>query len=277
MVLCPRNKDALKQQKNKTPATPPFAKRSLGQNFLTDPNYIRKIIFAVDPQPGDRIVEIGPGRAALTSDLVRSGAEVLAIELDRDLVPILEEKFRERSNFMLLERDALQVDFMELAVTGKLKLVANLPYYISTAILQHLIDQENAFLGMVLMFQREVVERITAAPGDSSRGFLSVMVEAFLVAEKLFDVPPSAFRPAPKVWSSVVRLTPKVDSSDVPKNLRKVASFAFRQPRKTILNNLKPAFANSLAAIEAANINPRLRPEQITLEQWIALSRALDR
>ena len=182
-----------------------YAKKSFGQNFLVDRNYIDKIIQALDPQAGEAIVEIGPGRGALTEQLVEKAGRVAAVELDKDLIKPLAEKFASHENFRLIEADALTVDFTELAQIeadgSKLKLVANLPYYISTAILQKLIEHRAAFSQMILMFQREVVERITAAPGDSERGFLTVLTEAYLNTQKLFDVPPAAFRPAPKTDS----------------------------------------------------------------------------
>ncbi|MDQ6788067.1 MAG: 16S rRNA (adenine(1518)-N(6)/adenine(1519)-N(6))-dimethyltransferase RsmA, partial [Acidobacteriota bacterium] len=197
-------------QSSKFKTRKPFAKKSFGQNFLVDQNYIDKIIGALNPQKGETIIEIGAGRGALTEKLVESGAKIIAIELDRDLIPLLKNKFGACENFELVEADALKFNFHELTKAKdqkpKTKLVANLPYYISTAILQRLIEQREAFSEMILMFQREVVERITAQAGNSERGFLTVLVEAYLTTEKLFDVPPAAFRPAPKVQSAVVRL-----------------------------------------------------------------------
>ncbi|NJM52793.1 MAG: ribosomal RNA small subunit methyltransferase A, partial [Blastocatellia bacterium] len=169
-----------------------FAKKSLGQNFLIDQNYIQKIVSALNPQPDETIIEIGPGRGALTKHLVESGANIIAIELDRDLIPLLQNEFENYENFKVIEEDALQVDFSELAkfkeARSKVKLVANLPYYISTAILQRLIEQREVFSEFVLMLQREVVERITAESGNSERGFLTVLVEAYCESQKLFDV-----------------------------------------------------------------------------------------
>jgi dimethyladenosine transferase len=257
---------------------PVFAKKSFGQNFLVDRNYISKIISALNPKEGERIIEIGSGRGALTEELLASGAEVKAVELERDMIAVLREKFDGRENFQLIESDALKVDFRELArnsesenSNSKAKLVANLPYYISTAILQKLIEEREAFSEMVLMFQREVVERITARAGDSERGFLTVLTEAFLKTEKLFDVPPSAFRPAPKVWSAVVRLVPKNESFIEDEELfRTLASAAFKQKRKTIFNNLK---ASNIAAdwtetLRAAQVEPGRRAESLSLDEW---------
>ena len=251
----------------------PYAKRSLGQNFLTDRNYIEKIIKAVRPSAADTIVEIGPGRGAMTDMLVMSGAKIVAIELDRDLIPLLRDRFSKHDEFRLVEQDALTVDFLALsqAEGKKLKLVANLPYYISTAILQHLIDHRDAFSEMILMFQREVVERIIANPGNPDRGFLSVLVQAHLNADPLFDIPPTAFRPVPKVWSTVVNFTPSSASSETDRSFKSVVSEAFRQPRKTIVNNLKSRYPHVREALDNCNVDPNLRPEALTGDQWDCL------
>src|SRR3989440_10616048 len=183
------------------------SKKRFGQNFLADERVVERIIQEVRPREDETIIEIGPGRGALTSRLVENAGRLVAIEFDRDLIPLLQEKFGARKNFTLAEADALAVDLCALIEpAGKARVVANLPYYISTAILQRLIEQRACLTEMVLMLQREVVERITAPPASSERGFLSVLVEAYCEAETLFDVAPTAFRPVPKVWSSVVRL-----------------------------------------------------------------------
>lgn len=259
----------------------PYAKKSLGQNFLVDQNYIRSIIDAVDPSPSDTIIEIGPGRGAITERLVGSGANVIAVELDRDLVPRLIDQFRESSNFQAIEADATQVDFVELTTTisgsairnPRFKLVANLPYYISTAILQHLAAQRAVFSSLVLMFQKEVVDRINARPGSSERGFLTVLVESSFEVEKLFDVPPNAFRPVPKVTSAVARLTPKPQLVEDEPALRELLSTSFAQKRKTILNNLKALFPDASAILERSAIDPSRRAESLELEEWLRLLR----
>lgn len=156
-----------------------------------------------------------------------------------------------------------------------MKLVANLPYYISTAILQKLVEQRECFSEMILMFQREVVERITARVGNSERGFLTVLTEAYLETEKLFDVPPSAFAPAPKVWSAVVRLRPKANIGiENEARFRKIASAGFRQKRKTILNNLKNEFRNIDQVLDECGIDRQRRAETLTLEEWRCLARS---
>ena len=259
-----------------------FAKRSLGQNFLTDSNIIKKIVEAVNPAPTDTIIEIGPGRGALTERLIEFRAQVIAIELDRNLVPYLKEIFASRSNVQVVEGDALDVDLEMIlsasdrsAASGNAKVVANLPYYISTAILQRLSDQRHLFSELVLMFQREVVERITAKPGNSERGYLTVIVEACFDVEKLFDVPPGAFHPVPKVWSSVVRLTPKLNSSFDKAVFENIVSSAFAQKRKTILNNLKTSFNGADRLLAGADIDPKRRAESLTLDEWIKLTESI--
>lgn len=257
----------------------PYAKKSFGQNFLVDPNYIEKIISALDPGENETIIEIGAGRGALTEKLVRSGAQVIAIELDKDLIPLLKNEFGKFENFSLIENDALKIDFSALGTQHPkpgTKLVANLPYYISTAILQHLIEHRANFEMLVLMLQREVVERITADAGNKERGFLTVLIEAYFETQKLFDVPPNAFRPAPKVWSAVVRSFPKKISFTDERNFREIVSAGFRQKRKTIFNNLKNAgeilYNKDLTKIlEKAGIEPQRRAETLTLDDWIRL------
>lgn len=281
------SRDADDEQKNARSKTSgkylTYAKKSLGQNFLVDRNYIDKIIGALNPQPDETVVEIGAGRGALTEKLVARAGKVIAIELDRDLIPLLREKFSRCENFQLVEQDALKIDFTEISTreNRKLKLVANLPYYISTAILQKLIEERRAFDEMVLMFQREVVRRFTSEAGNTERGFLTVLVEAYLRAEKLFDIPPQAFRPAPKIWSSVARLITKTDEEIGISDdglFKEIISVGFSQKRKTILNNLKnlpPNFLTKCGDAEnllaECGINSKRRAETLTLEEWKAL------
>src|SRR5262245_1961409 len=173
----------------------PFAKRRFGQNFLTDQRVISRIIEAFQPQPDQTVIEIGPGRGALTRELARRAGRVIAIEFDRDLAGQLRDEFSAVANLTLLEADALHVDFCDaIKPAVNARVVANLPYNIGTAILQRLIEQRRCLTDMVLMLQREVVERIMAGPGSSERGYLSVFVEAYCETEKLLDVPPQAFR-----------------------------------------------------------------------------------
>ena len=270
---------------------PVFAKKSFGQNFLVDSNYIEKIVAELNPQPGEAIIEIGAGRGALTRQLIERAGKVVAIELDKDLIPLLKNEFSEYENFYLVEANALKIDFAVILPKSKIqnpksKIVANLPYYISTAILQKLIEQRENFSELVLMLQREVAERITAESGNKERGFLSVLVEAYTNAEKLFDVPPTAFRPVPKVWSSVVRLKIKEQSliaGSVEKEelFWRIVSAGFAQKRKTILNNLKNAplhvqkrlleKGTISQILETAGIEPNRRAETLTLAEWLKL------
>jgi 16S rRNA (adenine1518-N6/adenine1519-N6)-dimethyltransferase len=264
-------------------------KRRFGQNFLVDRGVVNKIINAVDPQSTDTIIEIGPGRGALTSQLIGKAGRVIAIEFDRDLIPELHKKFNEAENFQLVEADALAVDFCELIQRAETaRVVANLPYNIGTAILQCLIDQRRCITEMTLMLQREVADRITAEPGSSERGFLSVLVEAYCEAERLFDVSPQSFRPAPKVWSSVMRLRvrPKI-AAEVKdeKVLWQVVSAGFAHPRKTILNNLREApepiqellkkRGGASIVLCDAGIPPLRRAETLAIEEWALLVNAL--
>ena len=252
-----------------------FAKKSLGQNFLVDHNYIRKIIDAAEPQSSNTIIEIGPGRGAITECLVDSGATVIAIELDREFAPQLAERFKNKPNFRVIEADATQIDYAQLINRQQAKVVANLPYYISTAILQHLAAQRQYFVSLVLMFQKEVVERISAPPGDSERGFLTALTELAFTVERLFDVPPNAFRPVPKVTSTVARLTPKPKSDIDEEEFRRLVSTAFSQKRKTIVNNLKARYPDAREKLERSGIDASRRAESLILDEWFALLRSL--
>lgn len=250
----------------------PFAKRSLGQNFLIDPKVIVRILDSFRSKEGDVVLEIGPGRGALTEKLVESGAQIYALEFDRDLAPLLQTRFGTNKNFTLVEGDALKLDLASLERGGrKLRLIANLPYNISTAILQRLFSSVEILEDCVLMFQREVVERLTANPGTSERGYLTVLIEAHFSIEWLFDVPPSAFRPAPKVWSSVVRLIPKIRAVENEELFRLVVGRGFAQKRKTILNNLKLWYPNAGNLLQTIGIDPIRRAETLSLDEWISV------
>lgn len=247
------------------------AKKSLGQNFLNDPAVVDRIVSALDLGPDDSVVEIGPGHGALTEQLIRQAGRVIAIEFDRDLVVPLNARFDGHANFSLISGDALSIDLADVlreTTPGQNKLAANLPYNISTPILQRLIEFRHIFSRLVLMFQKEVVERITAMPGNSDRGFLSVLVENAFETEHLFDVPPTAFRPVPKVWSAVVRLTPTRSTVQDEKRFRDLLSRAFGQKRKTILNNLKGTVGNAAQTLADADIDPGRRAETLSLDEW---------
>jgi 16S rRNA (adenine1518-N6/adenine1519-N6)-dimethyltransferase len=249
------------------------AKRSLGQNFLTDPNYIRKIVEAAAPEEGESIVEIGPGTGALTESLLAAGARVTAIEFDRDLAEGLRERFDPTGRFTLIERDALKVEICTIAL-APIKVAANLPYNISTAILQKLASERGCLSTLVLMFQKEVVDRISAPPGSTERGYLTVVTEASFEVAKLFDVPPSAFRPVPKVTSSVVRLRPKPALAGED-DFFKLVSTAFAAKRKTLSNNLKASYPGYVEMLEAAGIDGKRRAETLSIGEWLALHEAV--
>jgi 16S rRNA (adenine1518-N6/adenine1519-N6)-dimethyltransferase len=243
----------------------------------------------VQPQPDETIIEIGPGQGALTSRLIETAGRVIAIELDRDLTPRLRTQFAGASNLKIIEGDALTVDFCkEIQPAHRARVVANLPYNIGTAILQRLINQRECISEMTLMLQREVIDRILAGPGSTERGYLSVFVEAYCETEKLFDVAPHAFRPAPKVWSTVARLhvRPRI-ANDVKdeKLLWQVVSAGFAHPRKTILNNLREApeaiqeqlkrHGGASIVLCEASLPPLRRAETFSLEEWALLVNAM--
>lgn len=263
------------------------AKRSLGQNFLVGSHYPRRIVDSVAPRAGETIVEIGPGRGALTGLLLESGARVIAIELDPELIPDLSRMFSGLENFRLIEADALKVEYCGLiAPDATARVVANLPYYISTPILQRLIEHRRCLSEMTLMLQREVVERITAPPGGKEYGFLSVLAQFYCEAEKLFDVPPGAFRPAPKVYSSALRLRARartaapVDNEDLMIELTKTL---FAQRRKTILNNLRAgrdrlgltAESEIAGLLSSCGLDPKRRAETLSIEEIARLANAI--
>ena len=266
----------------------PYPSKRLGQHFLRDQRTIHRIIDALAPQAGETIIEIGPGTGALTSVLVERAGRVVAVEFDNKLAPLLQERLGSFENFKLVMGDALTVDFCkEILPAHSARLVANLPYNISTAILQRLIAQRACLDEMVLMLQREVVERVLAPPGTSDRGYISVLVEAYCEAEKLFDVAPGAFRPPPKVWSSVMRLKfrPRINTEITDEGLLwEVVSAGFAQKRKTILNNLRHASGrlqevlkrNGGASIVLfkAGIDLKRRAETLTVEEWARITQA---
>jgi 16S rRNA (adenine1518-N6/adenine1519-N6)-dimethyltransferase len=254
----------------------PFAKRSLGQNFLVDGSIIARIVQALNPKPDDVVIEIGPGRGALTEKLADRVGTLYALELDTELSRLLKHRFADRQNIHVIEADALQVDFALIANGRKLRLVANLPYNVSTAILQRLFSFAREFEDCILMFQREVVDRITADPGSKDRGYLSVLTQAYFVVEKLFDVPPNAFKPVPKVWSSVVRCRPKTGIAFDHAKLEAIVSLSFSQKRKTILNNLRQKYADAETILVRAGIDPQRRAETLTLDEWLSLTLVAD-
>jgi 16S rRNA (adenine1518-N6/adenine1519-N6)-dimethyltransferase len=267
---------------------PPPAKR-FGQNFLIDKRVVDRIIDAFHPQAGETVVEIGPGRGALTTSLLSVPVKVVAVELDRQLIPILESEFGRYENFKLVTSDALQVNFCEeILPATKARIVANLPYNIATALLQRLIGQRQCLSEMVLMLQREVVDRMLAPSCSRERGYLSVLMQAYADIEKLFDVPPTAFRPVPKIISTVIRLrfrTQLVFNEAEENILWEIVSAGFAQRRKTILNNLRAAppplgrriKENGGASIVLcrAEVDLQRRAETLELNEWVRIAQTL--
>jgi 16S rRNA (adenine1518-N6/adenine1519-N6)-dimethyltransferase len=264
--------------------------RRFGQTFLVNDGVIDRIVGWLGPRRDETIIEIGPGKGALTSRLVENAGRVIAIEFDRKLIPFLLEQFGTSKNFKLIQSDALTTDFCgAISPARQARVVANLPYNIATAILQRLIEQRSCLSEMVLMLQREVVDRITAPAGSSDRGFLSVLVEAYCATERLFDVAPGSFRPAPKVWSSVIRLKVRPRNAVGVKNekvLWQIVSAGFAQRRKTILNNLRSAPETLQQLIKRrgganvvlceAEIDIQRRAETLTIPEWFRMARLLE-
>ena len=249
-------------------------KKQLGQHFLADRSYIDRIVLAVDPRPGDRLVEIGPGQGAITFPLLRRQKELTVIEFDRDLITPLMEASEGIGRLTIIHKDVLQVDFSKLAGDeGPLRLVGNLPYNISSPILFHALEHAGAVRDMHFMLQKEVVDRMAAGPGSKVYGRLSVMLQAYCRVESLFDVPPAAFRPPPKVDSAVVRLVPlppaEIGIAD-PGLFAGVVRAAFGQRRKTLRNALQQLCTG--ARIEAAGIRPDLRAEQLDVAAFKRLA-----
>ena len=252
------------------------ARKRFGQNFLHDQKVIDRIVASIAPQPSDLLVEIGPGQAALTRPLLESGAELHLIELDRDLVAWLEKQFSTHSNVSIHSCDALRADIPALTGHRPFRLIGNLPYNISTPLIFHVLQWNELVIDMHFMLQKEVVERMAAAPGSRTYGRLSVMTQFRAEVTRLFDVPPESFSPAPKVHSSIVRLRPlkqppyETGSFD---NLNKVVTAAFSMRRKTLRNSLRNVFSEE--QIVAAGVNPGDRAEQLGLAQFAALARSL--
>jgi len=255
-------------------ATP---KKSFGQHFLHDKRYIDQIVSMIAPRAEDVVVEIGPGEGALTLPLLKAAGKLTAIELDKDLIPGLQARAADVGPLQLIQGDVLKFDFTALAQSlgvAKLRVAGNLPYYISSPILFHCVDHFGAIQDLHFMLQKEVVERMAADPGSKVYGRLSVMLQLACRVEPLFDVPPEAFRPPPKVESSVVRLTPltaeqrhDADHSHV----YAVVKAAFSQRRKTLSNALKQLL--DIDAIRSANVDPKARAETLSPADFVRLAK----
>lgn len=251
-------------------------RKRFGQHFLHDPAVIARIITAVAPAPGDRLVEIGPGEGALTLPLLERGIPLTVIELDRDLAARLAARPEAGSLLTVVQGDALKVRLADLAAPGeRLRLVGNLPYNVSTPLLFCFIAQASHIRDMHFMLQREVVERMAASPGSGAYGRLTVMLAAACRVEHLFDIGPGAFRPPPRVWSSVVRLEPWPEPPfEVPDAARfaEVVRRAFGQRRKTLRNALAGLVDED--AIRAAGCDPGVRAETLPPAAFARLAQA---
>jgi len=252
-----------------------IARKRFGQNFLADLHYVEKIVAAVAPQPGDNLVEIGPGLAALTGKLIERAGRIHAIEIDRDLAARLEADFPPE-RLRLHVADALSFDFGTLG--ARLRVVGNLPYNISSPMLFHLAQYASTLADVHVMLQKEVVARMVAAPGTPDYGRLSVMLQVTFRMSRLFIVPPGAFRPAPKVDSAIVRLLPLVTAQpaiDDPALFARIVAAAFGQRRKTLRNALS-AIADE-TALRAAGIDPGARGETLAVADFVRLANELAR
>ena len=253
-------------------------KKSFGQHFLHDRHCIDRIVAAIAPRDGDFLVEIGPGEGALTLPLLAAAGSLTAIELDTDLIPALRTRAAAVGELQVMHADVLKVDFTAMAHSHgvpQLRLVGNLPYYISSPILFHCVEHAAAVADMHFMLQKEVVERMAAAPGSKVYGRLSVMLQLACTVEPLFDVPPTSFRPPPKVDSAVVRLQPlprdQLHDAD-PAQLHAVVKAAFGQRRKTLSNALGQIMDSE--AIRRAEVDPRARAETLAPADFVRLAKA---
>jgi len=255
------------------------ARKRFGQNFLIDEQIIDQIcrVFAAPVNKEHALVEIGPGRGALTNALLKLNQPLTALELDRDLIPILQTRFSHHRHFTLLQGDALQTDFDDIANNKPVRLVGNLPYNVATPLIFQLLDKIDNIIDMHFMLQWEVVARLCAIPGAAHYGQLSVVVQNLCEVRALFQVPPGAFSPAPKVESGFVVLTPRAKPF-VPKELHpsfnNLVKTAFAHRRKTLRNNLKGMLTDT--QIEATDIDPGARAETLSLEDYARLTDTLN-
>ena len=256
----------------------PAPRRRFGQNFLADAAVIQRMLMTIAPQTDEPFLEVGPGRGALTEPLLDTGVALSVIEIDRDLAAALSERHAHNPALEVIVGDALRYPLAErLPDQGKLRVVGNLPYNLSTPLLFHLTESMHGLADLHLLLQREVVTRMAASHGSRDYGRLSVMLQYRCQVDALFDVPPGAFQPAPKVTSSFVRLrphrtppTPAVDE----RYLGLVVARAFGQRRKTLRNALRGLLETD--AIERADIDSSIRPEQIDLAGYVRLTQQLE-
>ena len=256
--------------------------KSLGQNFITDGNIVSKIVDGAGITEEDLVIEIGPGIGVLTSVLAERAAFVAAVELDKRLIPVLEETLMEYSNVRVINADILKTDLHQLVrtcreeglFTGKVRVIGNLPYYITTPIIMKLLEEQVPADSITVMMQKEVADRIRSAPGSRTYGAISVAVQYYCRVEKVTDVPKEAFIPRPKVASTVLNLEPleeKIEVADEKMFLRCVKA-GFAQRRKTLLNSLSAGGGMDKDRVrkilEAAGIDPGRRAETLTVEEF---------
>jgi len=254
------------------PATPHRPRKRFGQHFLHDRNVIQRIIEALEPAAGSRVIEIGPGRGALTGPLLEVLPTLEVVEIDRDLADILEQSFGDSGRLTVHRGNVLKFDFCAGGATP-VRVVGNLPYNISTPLLFHLLDQQDCIEVMLVMLQKEVARRICAGPGSRDYGRLSVMIQASCAVETLFDVGRDAFTPAPRVDSAVIRLRPHAgDGPDIGdrRQFARLVRTAFSRHRKTLRNGLKGLLDTD--DFEAAGIDPETRPETLPVEAFARLA-----
>lgn len=254
----------------------PQAKKRFGQHFLHDGAVIERIVRLISPQPGDVLVEIGPGPGALTAPLLRACGELDVVEIDREVIPLLRENLGDAAGLRVHEADALAFDYTTLARPGhRLRLAGNLPYNISTPLLFHLLGYGTQVTDMHFMLQKEVVDRICAEPGTPDYGRLSVAVAARAQAWSLFKIGPGAFKPPPKVDSAVVRIVPRTPDYEIHDFdvFDRVVTAAFGQRRKQLGNALGALM--TAAQIEAADVDPQTRAEQLSAADFTRLANLL--
>lgn len=249
-------------------------RKQFGQNFLQDQQIIMAILEAIHPQPTDTLIEIGPGLGALTKPLLTIMPHLIAIEIDRDLQAHLEQLPESAGKLELVKADALTIPYNRFG--EKLRIIGNLPYNISTPLLLHLLQYHTYIEDMHFMLQKEVVNRLAAQTHTKDWGRLSIMVQYFCEVDYLFDVPPAAFYPAPKVDSAIVRLRPWQQSPYEPvdvTNLSKLVAQAFGMRRKTLANNLKTIISADM--LKKLEIDPGKRPEEISIAEYIRITNQL--
>jgi 16S rRNA (adenine1518-N6/adenine1519-N6)-dimethyltransferase len=255
---------------------PHRARKRFGQHFLHDRNIINKILRAIDPKQNDNLLEIGPGQGALTLPLLNYCAQLTAIELDRDLIPILQQAAVQSGGLNVINADILKFELGNLPHPERLRIVGNLPYNISTPLMFHLMDSISQVRDMHFMVQKEVAKRIVAGVGTRDYGRLSVMLQYYCECQYLFDVAPGCFTPPPKVDSAIIRLTPHRNPVVRLKDFntfREIIQTAFNQRRKTIANSLKAIV--SPQTIDACKLDRRLRAENLTLQEFANLANAV--